>query len=218
MEFRSIDGHWSSVPSAHDIGDPSTGFATTRSRAARLMTASSDPPPEAYGRVSDPERYRVLHQAASRLIQELVDDFDVLIHEAGALDPESAPGLEAERSVKLEPVSTDAAPVMIALTPSPGVYVQFGRWEQRSYPSCGCDACDEDPVELVRLLRVEVRAVVAGNFREELRRGLRARKTMELWGDGWRSAHYGSVKRREMKRLGQPGRHEWRPWPRRAPG
>ncbi|MEX2550141.1 MAG: DUF6226 family protein [Nitriliruptoraceae bacterium] len=182
------------------------------------MSANDEPPPEAYGRVSEPERYRVLHSAASRLVQDLVGDFDVVVHEGVALDPELARMVEAERSVKLAPVSPAAAPIAIALTLFPGVYVQFGRWEARSYPSCGCDACDEGPAELVHQLRRDVKAVADGNFREELRGGLRPRRAVELWGDGWRSSHHGAMKRREMQRLGPPGSHAWRPWPRRAPG
>ncbi|WP_229075373.1 DUF6226 family protein [Actinoplanes sp. DH11] len=41
------------------------------------MDAAGDPPEEAYGRVTDPERFRVLHDTAHRVLDELVERYEV---------------------------------------------------------------------------------------------------------------------------------------------
>jgi hypothetical protein len=47
-----------------------------------------DPPPEAYSRVTNPERFAPLHRFAERLLDSLETDFDVTRAEGYGLDAE----------------------------------------------------------------------------------------------------------------------------------
>ena len=108
------------------------------------------------------------------------------------------------------------APLVVAFTDFPGLQLRFGRWHTPSHPVCGCDACDEQVDELLEQLHDDVDAVVHGRFTEELTRGpgpvLRHTVTS---GDGHSSSE-GHLDRARARTLGPPGRHDWRPWPRRA--
>ena len=87
------------------------------------------PPPEAYSRITDPERFRALHDFAVRLLSRLEATFDVDRLEAYGVDHELEDRSDLVRpSVKLIPRSPDAAPIVLVFTAFPGLHVRLGRW------------------------------------------------------------------------------------------
>ena len=132
-----------------------------------------EPPEEAYGRVTDAERFRTLHSATLQMIDRLEADFDVERVEGHGLDEEleSRVGL-ARASVRLSPVDSEAAPITVAFSDFPGLHVRFGRWHIEPFPGCGCDACDESAEDEIERLTELVSCVTAGGFREAVQRPL----------------------------------------------
>jgi hypothetical protein len=175
---------------------------------------SDQSPDEAYGRVSAPERYEVLHAAGNRVVAELEERFQVERTEGPETDPELvAKHGECLRVVRLEPRIRAAAPITIAWTAFPGLYVRVGGWHIEAFPHCGCDACDEDPTELVGELHDIVDAVVGGGLTE--------------WFDGHHLGYELSQKRghragdsliEEDQRpsVGEQARYRWEGWPLRG--
>ena len=110
------------------------------------------PPPEAYGRVTNPERFRTLHNVAQELIDQLVTEYQVTVvqgPEAEALLPRR---VEYEAVVRLQPVAEGAGALTVGFSRFPGLVVGFGGDGVEAYPPCGCDACDEDVSALVEKL------------------------------------------------------------------
>lgn len=164
------------------------------------------PPPEAYSRVTDPQRYTALHHVADQLVTDLTERYDV------AVADEPAPGPGEVRAVRLHPRSVGGADLVVVHTAF-GVRLRAGRWAEESFPHCGCDACDEEPEDLADELGDFVLDVVHGRLAEELTGGLR---TGTLAVRRPRSAGNQSLSRDDVRRLGPPGRHEWSPWPERV--
>ena len=171
------------------------------------------PPDEAYGRVTNPDRYAVLHPAVRALVDDVTARF-VAERVEGWRDPDLAGGVPVLSTVRLVPAG-GGAPITIALTAFPGAVIRFGRWYMLPFPSCGCDACDEKPDDVVTEMHRYVDAVVAGRFREELRpdRGRDYELHHEFWGDDWRTASTSVVWFRDAQRLGPAARVAWPPWP-----
>ena len=129
--------------------------------------AAGPPADDAYGRVTNPERYRVLHAAADAVVADLERRFDVRRREG--LDVDAALAARAPgtfRIVHIEPRSPRAAAITVAWTAFPGVVLRLGAMHTEPLPTCGCDACDEDPAHLTEELHAIVDAVTAGRFRE----------------------------------------------------
>lgn len=116
------------------------------------------PEDDAYGRVTDPERYLPLHGVADAIIEQLVNEYDVSVERGGSeLDADLAS--EADRLVRL---SADAATLTIAWTSFPGVIIRVGAGQREGFPRCGCDACDEPVDELIDELRHRLREAAVG--------------------------------------------------------
>ncbi|HEX8272939.1 MAG TPA: DUF6226 family protein [Longimicrobiaceae bacterium] len=181
------------------------------------------PPPEAYSRVGDPERFRPLHRIALELLDRLEAEYEV--SRTVAFEP--GPGMtafeHARPPVTLTPVTPAAAPIAVAFTPFPSVIARFGRWIAEPFPSCGCDACAETAEDEGARLEALVRDVVAGRFREEL--------LVPRFGDGRLGWSFGGVDAPSGHRSGWrslpradalalrgrgPRAVQWRPWPVRA--
>ena len=184
------------------------------------------PPPEAYSRVTDPERFRPLHAVTVSLLAELEAEFDVRRTDGYPLDGELEASQLARPSVRLTPDDTRAAPLLVAFTTFPGIRLRAGHWLADSFPSCGCDACDETADAEALRLRELVDAVVSGRFREELSL---PPIPVPLIGDGWQRweiwserGRRSSSQRVEAKRaramLASVGRPtiEWAAWRRRS--
>ena len=178
------------------------------------------PPPEAYSRVTNSERFRPLHDFALTLLAQLHASFDVDRIEGYGLDSELEVGDLARPSVRLVPRDSKAAPLAVAFTTFPGLKVRAGHWCTPAFPACGCDACDETANdETVRLTEM-IDDVVAGRFREGI--------AIPPMGEGWQEWDMWSPSRHSSGRLpidregaramlavteGSP--IEWAPWPQR---
>ena len=138
------------------------------------------PPDEAYSRVTNPERFQPLHEAALRLLDRLRADFDVEMTEGYDLSVLSI-GKDrlARPSITLSPNDSGCAPITVAFTDFPGVRVRFGKWKKEEpFPDCGCDACDEDADGEIEGMTEMFESVIAGGFLEAIR-------IPRFLGDGW---------------------------------
>ncbi|MDA1128514.1 MAG: DUF6226 family protein [Chloroflexi bacterium] len=98
---------------------------------------SEGPPPEAYSRITNPERFAPVPEFAGELLNRLEAEFAVERTEGYGLDPELESGELARPGVRLTPADADAAPIIIIFTAFPGLRVRFGRWYTNPFPSCG---------------------------------------------------------------------------------
>lgn len=186
----------------------------------RPRTPAHSPAPEEYSRVTNPERFLPLHDAALGLLASLEQAYEV--NRAEHFDP--LPGLMqpfegARPPVTLVPVAPGASPLGVAFTAFPGLIVRYGRWHARSFPSCGCDACAEDAAGEAARLEALAGRIVAGGFREELRvpfiRDCRLYEVFPAAVPGGSSeAGWTTLPRRVAKALSArgKGRVEWEPW------
>lgn len=111
------------------------------------------------------------------------------------------------------------APITITLTSFPGVEVRAGHAYELMVPYCGCDACDEQPDELIEHLQQTLSDIVSGGLSETRRRHrFRAdERTIRLDHhdrSGW-SERTGTI---DPARNGElpVGTTHWPPWTRRA--
>lgn len=165
------------------------------------------PPTDAYGSVTDAERYRVLHQAARELLTELARNHQVEMRRGPSIDEDLAERAETEEVVRLQP--SRGAPLTVSFTAYPGLLVRFGEWQVEAYPHCGCDACDEQPTELIQEFRERVSRVVNEGFTESLRHRWR-RSVLIMETDGSRSET--TFRHREGRRRGDGGTRVWPRW------
>jgi hypothetical protein len=178
------------------------------------------PPPEAYSRVTDPERFRPLHDVALRLIDELDATFDIERHEGYDLDQELEKSELARPTIKLMPRDADAAPIVIAFIAFPGLRVRFGHWRIEPFPECGCDACDETADGEAARLSELVDAVTAGRFREAIRLPPTGDALQEsgFWSQNGRSSMRERLDRSQALQIlagSARSSFEWKSWPRR---
>lgn len=171
----------------------------------------TDPPDEdAYGRVSNPERFQEVADAAAVLISELVDTFDVeTTAGSSAVDFPNWPDGSVETIRLLPAVGT---PLAILVTDFPGVLVRFGAWGREAFPGCGCDACDEQPREVIERMHRLIEAAVEGKYKEALTKRTLSYSFSGTWGE---ESSEGRLERGEWRRLGELGPHSWPPWPQR---
>ena len=167
-----------------------------------------EPEPDAYGRVTNPERFQVVVDAAETLIDDLVYRFDVVKTYGTSADDFPDWNEAAVATVRLTPSA--GARLVFMITDVPGVVVRYGRWMHEAFPFCGCDACNEQPAEVIKRMRDLVEAVVDGRFAEEATKR-RIRTTYSgSWGSSSRERR---LRRGEWRTLGRPGTHQWPPWP-----
>lgn len=163
------------------------------------------PPPEAYSRVTNPERFRVLHATMTDTLAYLKAAFDVQQEEGYGLDEEVEQSLELDRpSVRLTPTDPEAAPLVVAFSTFPGLSLRFGRQWKELFPACGCDACGDTGDELVQELNWLIENVVAGRFRE-------SHGGQKVWGEDGSSRGGGKCSNSD---LSEHRCMHWKPWPR----
>lgn len=150
------------------------------------------PPPEAYSRVTDPERFRPLHAVIETLLAELDSSFDVERTDGYGLDEELEASALARPTVRLIPRDARAAPLVVAFTTFPGIRLRAGHWCTEVFPPCGCDACSETADDEALRLQEMVDNVVAGRFREGI--------SVPLIGDGWQEWEMWSHRGRRRSR------------------
>ena len=197
----------------------------------RTRWGPDGPPPEAYSRVTDAERFRPLHAAMREIISRLQLEYDVTLDEGYGLDEELERRVTlAAPTVRLTPSDDGAAPISIAFTDFPSLRLRFGHWLTEPFPDCGCDACDESAEgEIERLIGI-VDDVTAGRFREGIRIPLLSSSAwteMETWADEtrlpqrntgtWSRGESRIDKQRARVMTGGARRLDvnWNPWPHR---
>lgn len=144
----------------------------------RWRSLGGAPPEDSYSVVEHPERFAPLHTVAAALIDFLVSDYDVNIEEGGhvttgLLHPPTPD--ETVRAVRLSPSAEAGAPLVIVLTSFPGVRVYAGALFSARYPSCGCNACDEEWEAVADELEQNIFTIIGGGFTEHISEPRRAR-------------------------------------------
>jgi hypothetical protein len=208
MSARGPYRDWSGFLCPRSVGQPSAHTA---------LMGTPEPPPAELPRVTDAGRFAVLHVAAQALLDDLNQRYAVERRETKEL-------LSAEGSlaptVRLVPRTPAAAPLSITFTDFPSVILRLGRWYQQSLPYCGCDACDEEPAELVAELRVQAAALVEGGLWERVSRGLTSSWSQtRLIGPDFNASQRAPLDAsaaRAARREGFAAAVQWAPWPRRA--
>ncbi len=158
--------------------------------------------------MTNPQRYQVLHSAGRELVDALSRDYLVDIERGPELDEDFAREAQIEEAVRLRPRS-GGAPLTVAFTAFPGLLVRYGEWHVEAYPACGCDACDEEPAEVIDRFRTCVGVVVGEGFTESLTHG---------WRRTVLAVDLGGIKaetRRPRRRDDEPaeaGVRSWPPW------
>lgn len=170
------------------------------------------PHPDAYGRVTNPERFIVVVEATEKLIDRLVETFEVerRVGVASVDFPDWSHG--EGRTVRLVPSAGVA--LAFLFTDFPGVLVRFGAWGEATFPACGCDACGDQPHDVARRLTEMVETAVAGDYRESLSR---TKLRYSFAREGSHMSSTTRLPRRSGKQRGERGHHQWPPWPRRQP-
>jgi hypothetical protein len=145
------------------------------------------PPDEAYSRVTDPARYRIVHLRARVWADVLAERLDARVEPLGPYaDPEhrsrvvvggsrlvpTAPGARPLLLVEIEVPQRAGAPlpVLDVVLDRPGFVV--GGW-----PDCGCDACDTGSADLLGAVDDSILTVVVGPY-------------AMVRGDGWTAEWY----------------------------
>lgn len=168
------------------------------------------PEPEAYGRVTNPYRYRAVVDAAQSLLRRLVETYDV-VQSPGDTTTEfpeyRGPSLDTIRLVPRQGV-----PLIFALSPFPGVLVRFGDLGQEAFPGCGCDACDEQPDQEIQRMTQLVEAAVDGGYEEELTRRTLFVSFVGPWGNQHSERR---LRRGQWRQYGNRGLRRWPEWPHR---
>ena len=175
-----------------------------------------DPPAEAYGRVTNPERFAALIPAAQKLITDLGRRFDVTVTRV-PVPASTSRTVELVTSTRITPVRADQAPLTITVTTFPGLYLDAGAGQHIALPNCGCDACGEDAENALRELAEYADALTAGGLCERITSGRRPVLEGSWKGDGWgrsgRSA-LSTSQAADLRRMtvAPPPSGQWQPW------
>ena len=169
------------------------------------------PDEEAYGRVTNPERFQPVVTAARSLIKHLVDNYEVGRSAGTAAEDFPGTAVPAIETIRLTPKV--GVPLVFMITDFPGVVVRFGEWGNfPGFPSCGCDACDESPDDVIEDLNRQVSAAVNGNYAETL---TKRKLTLEFRYARGSQRSESTLRRGEWRQYGSLGTHTWPPWARR---
>ncbi|MDL5488199.1 DUF6226 family protein [Microbacterium wangruii] len=133
------------------------------------------PPEDTYSVDTHPERFAPLHLVAEALIAHLRATYDVEIDEGAetAADLLSPAFHDVVRAALIRPNDPACAALTLVFTSYPGVMMHAGLLHDFHYPVCGCDACDSNWQAEADQLEQQVFAIVSGNYRETVERGLR---------------------------------------------
>ncbi len=227
---RRMLGYWARALRRRDGNGGPARYYYYSPRGQRAPEASDDqlepvdPPDEAYSRVTNPERFQSLHSAAITMVVRLEETFHVHRVEEYGLD-EELEGIRAvvRPTVRLTPVNVNVAPITIAFSDFPGLFVRVGWWVTKSFPVCGCDACDESAPDEIERLTELVGVVTGGGFQEAVQcpKGPFARHCGRK-SEFRAPTHIGSGKSRitrararQMTGGARTLKLDWQPWPHR---
>ncbi|MDG3014356.1 DUF6226 family protein [Speluncibacter jeojiensis] len=176
-----------------------------------------DLPDDAYGRITNTQRYAVLHTAAEELVSDLTARFACSVERGpGGAEHFPRPHVHPYRYIQFVPDARDAAPIVFGFSDFPRIFLRAGAWAFKGFPACGCDACDEDPEDLIDDLRDVVLAVTERGLAEQISGRLRSWRsttwtTATRMGSS-REALAGDVARELRSRPLQPPADGWQPW------
>lgn len=176
------------------------------------------PPPEAYSRVTNPARFQPLHEFATELLRQLEADFDVQRLEGYGLDPELENAELGQPTVRLTPLQSSAAPIVVAFTAFPGLTLRCGRWLVERFPACGCDACDATAEGEAERFGDLLDNVIQGRFQESISIPLLGAAWYEYeLGKPWHGPGRRRLTRSRARALVGEGERsfDWQPWPAR---
>lgn len=187
---------------------------------------SGSPPEDTYSVDTHPQRFAPIHTVAEALVTYLRDSYDVTIHEGveTAVDLLHPAYHEVVRAIRIQPNDPACACLTFVFTAYPGILLHAGLLHDFHYPVCGCDACDSTWEAEADDLEQQVLAVVTGNYREVIERGIRPWVAFaSTFPDGARSgrSRAGDLPADRLK-AAKPilqGRSEgWAAWPRSVAG
>jgi Family of unknown function (DUF6226) len=187
-----------------------------------MSNGDSRTPAHAYGRVTNRNRFAVLHDVAAVLLERLERDLEVQRQTGYGLDLELEDACPpAHPTVRFSPLAVNAAPLTVTFTSFPGLHVRFGLWCTRAFPACGCDACDETGDELTEALTSAVESLVHGRFREEISIASPEAAWYEwkFWANSSKSSSISRLDPEHARRLlsgSDKSVYDWAPWPRRT--
>lgn len=177
------------------------------------------PPPEAYSRVTNPERFAPLLDMAGDLLDRLESEFEVTREEDYGLD-ERLEHNPTRPTVRLTPTDAEAGSLTVGFTKFPGTITRIGHWFVVPLPFCGCDACDETVEECENELIGMTEALTSGRFREWIE--LPPIGAGRYHHDIGTSRGWSRLERVDAKawieRAGGRGRFDYTAWPRRGAG
>lgn len=166
------------------------------------------PDPDDYSRATNTERFEAVIKAARSRLDELAAKYVVAV-EPGTVE-EDFPGWAGTAAVEVVRLRPDiGVPVSVLFTEFPGVSIRIGQWGNETLPHCGCDACNDQPEELIERLDEIFDAVVAGGYAEELTK--KSLRTSLASSKGTTSSR-GPLSRGEWRKLGELGSWNWPAW------
>ncbi|HUQ18625.1 MAG TPA: DUF6226 family protein [Gemmatimonadaceae bacterium] len=180
--------------------------------------------PDEYTRVTNPERFRPLHDFARNFFERLANEYDVIESSEFELVPIIMQRFDYARPpITLTPQAREEAPISVAFTPFPSLVLRCGKFFSEPFPVCACDGCGRNADEEVDRLQRVLNPVIAGEFLEQVQLPLfgNAHVTYRL---GRIDAPHGlasggsQVARSEARKLRRAGfeRIQWAPWSKRT--
>ena len=137
------------------------------------------PPDEAYSRVTDPCKWRILCARAEAWLAAVAAAGLAEVDSAAEIEWEAPPRLESSRRYRATPRLPDALPLIVQMermddVDDVGVTLGVGNPTVvvLETPDCGCDACDSGSQDALEELDEHVLGVVTGAYRR-LSRGER---------------------------------------------
>ena len=131
------------------------------------------------------------------------------------LAPLRSPLAYARPPITLTPVSSKEAPIAIAFSSFPGLFVRFGEFIEEDFPVCGCDGCAPTFEREADRLQELIRSVVAGRFSEEIEIPPlgSAHLTWSFEGPNGSNTGRMMLSRDEARKLSSRSKRiEWQPW------
>lgn len=135
---------------------------------------STVPPDEAYSRVTDPDRYRIVHLRARVWTEVLAERLGVRVEPLGSLPDPEHPSRVVVGGSRLVPTASGARPLLLVEIevaresgpPLPVLDVALDRpdFVVGGWPDCGCDACDTGSADLLEAVDDSVLSVVTGPY------------------------------------------------------
>ena len=107
-----------------------------------------EPPTDAYSRVTEPERFRLLHDWALEVVARLQTEYEVTLVEGEGMDAELERAPLSRPTVKLTTLQNSCAPITIAFTDFPALVVRVrvdsGRGQNRTLRGMASFECAID--------------------------------------------------------------------------